>query len=74
MRSVKSGELDSHTWIGEERATRAGGGGGGAGGVIFGASGEHGRCERTLVFRDGFAVGGDWSGDPEACKRFAKRR
>jgi hypothetical protein len=42
--------------------------------VIFGASGEHGRCERTLAFRDGFAVGGEWKGDAGSCTRFAKRR
>jgi hypothetical protein len=70
---VKSLAQENHTWISEERAMRSGVGGG-AGGVIFGASGGDGRCERTLVFRDGRASSEDWSGDPEFCKRFSRRR
>lgn len=70
---MKSGGLENHTWLTEERVARAGGGGG-AGGAIFGAGGESGRCERTLMFRDGRVVDEDWSGEPEFCKRFGRPR
>jgi hypothetical protein len=70
---VRSGARESHTWISEDRVERGGGGSGGAGGVVFGADGG-GRCERTLVFREGRAVDQDWSGDAGFCKRFARRR
>jgi len=45
----------------------------GSGGAIFGSSGEPVRCERTLMFRDGRVADEDWTGEPEFCKRFARR-
>jgi hypothetical protein len=86
-RIVKSGGQENHTWVTDERMPRGGsdvyggvgvgrgvGIGVGVGGAIFGASGEPVRCERTLVFREGRVVDEDWSGEPEFCKRFVRRR
>ena len=66
----------SHTWVSEDRLAQAQRSGGGAGGVVFGAPDvTAARCERTLVVQDGRVVrGGDWSGAPEFCKRFARPR
>jgi hypothetical protein len=61
--------VDSHTWLSDESAPRAQGSGG-VGGMIFAAA----RCDRTLAFRDGRVVDERWSGDPEFCKRFARRK
>ena len=38
--------------------------------MIFAAA----RCDRTLAFRDGRVVDERWAGDPEYCKRFARRK
>jgi hypothetical protein len=86
---VKASGQENHTWVTEDRLPRGGSGvfggvgvgsggrgvgvGVGVGGAIFGASGEPVHCERTLVFREGRAVEEDWSGEPEFCKRFARR-
>ena len=61
--------VDSHTWLSDDSAPRAPGSSGGVGGMIFAAA----RCDRTLAFRDGRVVDGRWSGDPEFCKRYARR-
>lgn len=86
-RSVKASGQENHTWVTEDRLPRGGTGvfggvgvgsghrGVGVGGVIFGGpSGEPVRCDRTLVFRDARVVEEDWTGEPEFCKRFARRR
>lgn len=79
---------DSHTWRSEDRPPNTGprvgvgigmgsgrvGVGIGAGGALFGGSGEAVRCDRTLVFRDKRVSDENWSGDPEFCKRFARRK
>jgi len=61
--------LDSHTWLSDDSAPRVQGSGG-VGGMIFAAA----RCDRTLAFRDGRVVDERWAGDPEYCKRFARRK
>jgi hypothetical protein len=58
---------DSHTWLSDDRVQSSGGG---AGGFMFSAA----RCDRTLAFRDGRVVDEQWGGDPEYCKRFARRK
>jgi hypothetical protein len=86
---VQASGQENHTWVTEDRIQRGGSGVGvgvgmgggrrgvgvgvGVGGVIFGASGDPVRCERTLVFRDGRVAEEDWSGEPEFCKRFVRR-
>ncbi len=69
---------DSHTWLSEDRPPERGAvsPGAGTGGAIFGAGSQGAavRCNRTLAFRDGRAVDENWTGDPEFCKRFARRR
>ena len=62
--------VDSHTWLSDDSAPRVQGSGGGVGGMIFAAA----RCDRTLAFRDGRVVDERWAGDPEYCKRFARRK
>ena len=32
------------------------------------------RCDRTLAFRDGRVVDGQWSGDPAFCQSYARRK
>ena len=61
--------VDSHTWLSDESAPRIQGSGG-VGGMIFAAA----RCDRTLAFRDARVVDARWAGDPEYCKRFARRK
>jgi hypothetical protein len=61
--------VDSHTWLSDDSAPRVPGSSGGVGGMIFAAA----RCDRTLAFRDGRVVDGRWNGDPEFCKRYARR-
>ena len=61
--------VDSHTWLSDDSAPRIQGSGG-VGGMIFAAA----RCDRTLAFRDGRVVDERWAGDPEYCKRFARRK
>lgn len=70
---------DSHTWLFEDRpprdSPRVGVGVGiGAGGALFGGSGQPVRCDRTVAFRDGRVADEQWTGDPEVCKRFARRK
>jgi hypothetical protein len=60
---------DSHTWRSDDMP-QGQSAGGGAGGMIFAAA----RCDRTLAFRDGRVVDERWSGDPEYCKRFERRK
>ena len=62
--------VDSHTWLSDDSAPRIQGSGGGVGGMIFASA----RCDRTLAFRDGRVVDERWAGDPEYCKRFARRK
>lgn len=62
--------VDSHTWLSDDSSPRVQGSGGGVGGMIFAAA----RCDRTLAFRDGRVVDERWAGDPEYCKRFARRK
>jgi hypothetical protein len=65
---------DTHTWISVDDVPQAKGAGGGAGAVLFGGSGEAARCERTLMFENArVARAGDWAGNPEFCRRFARR-
>jgi hypothetical protein len=61
--------VDSHTWLSDDSAPRMPGSSGGVGGMVFAAA----RCDRTLAFRDGRVVDGRWNGDPEFCKRYARR-
>ena len=61
--------VDSHTWLSDENAPRSQGAGG-VGGMLFAAT----RCDRLLVFRDARVVDERWAGDPEFCKRFARRK
>jgi hypothetical protein len=61
--------VDSHTWLSDDRPPRAPGSGG-VGGMIFAAA----RCDRMLAFREGRVVDGRWSGDPEYCKQYARRK
>jgi hypothetical protein len=61
--------VDSHTWLSDDSAPNVQGSGG-VGGMIFAAA----RCDRTLAFRDGRVVDERWGGDPEYCKRFARRK
>ena len=66
---------DSHAWLSEDRAPQPQRSGGGTGGMIFGApEGAAARCDRTLTFRDARVLDQSWKGNPEFCKRFAKRR
>ena len=67
----------SYTWLSEDSLPQAQRSGGGAGGVVFGGAPDRvaARCERTLVIRDARVVGaGDWKGEPQFCKRFARPR
>ena len=59
--------VDSHTWLSGDGSKYSGAG---VGGVIFPAAG----CDRTLAFRDGRVIDERWSGDPELCKRYARRK
>jgi hypothetical protein len=61
--------VDTRTWLSDDSAPRVQGSGG-VGGMIFAAA----RCDRTLAFRDGRVVDERWVGDPEYCKRFARRK
>ena len=61
--------VDSHTWLSDDSAPRVQGSGG-VGGMIYAAA----RCDRTLAFRDGRVADERWAGDPEYCKRFARRK
>jgi hypothetical protein len=64
-----------YTWLSEDRVPQAQRSGGGAGGVIFSAAPDSvaARCERTLLIQDARVVrAGDWKGEPEFCKRFAR--
>jgi hypothetical protein len=66
---------DSYAWSSEDRLPQAQRSGSGAGGVIFGAAPDAvaARCERTLVIHDARVVrAGDWKGEPQFCKRFAR--
>jgi hypothetical protein len=66
---------DSYTWLSEDRVPQAQRSGSGAGGVIFGGAPDSvaARCERTLLIQDARVVrAGDWKGEPEFCKRFAR--
>src|SRR5262245_1150657 len=64
---------DSYTWLSDDLAPPAQRSGGGAGGVLFSA-GPAARCERTLIIQDARVVrAADWAGDPDFCKRFARR-
>jgi hypothetical protein len=68
--------VDSHTWLSDDSVPQAQRSGTGVGGVIFGApaGAAAARCDRTLAFRGGRVVDERWSGDPEFCKRFARRK
>ena len=61
---------DSHTWLSDHSVPRAQSSGGGVGGMIYPAA----RCDRTLAFRDGRVVDGQWSGDPAFCQSYARRK
>lgn len=66
---------DSYTWLSEDRVPQAQRSGSGAGGVIFGGGPDAvaARCERTLLIQDARVVrAGDWKGEREFCKRFAR--
>lgn len=63
--------------VGRSSGSSSVGVGVGVGGIIFGGSaGERPvRCERTLVIQDARVVrDADWNGEPEFCKRFARKR
>ena len=66
---------NSYTWLSEDRVPQAQRSGSGAGGVIFGGAPDAvaARCERALLIQDARVVrAGDWKGEPEFCKRFAR--
>jgi hypothetical protein len=75
---------EAHTWVSEGSLPRAsvwpsvgiGVGSGGVGigtGVTFGSGGsERVRCERTLVFKDGWVVEQNWEGPAEYCNGFRR--
>jgi len=67
---------DSYLWLSEDLVPQAQrSGSGGAGGVIFSTAPDSvaARCERTLLIQDARVVrAGDWKGEPEFCKRFAR--
>ena len=66
---------DSYTWLSVDRVPQAQRSGSGAGGVIFGGAPDAvgARCERTLLIQHARVVhAGDWKGEPEFCKRFAR--
>jgi hypothetical protein len=66
--------VDSHTWLSDDGLPQFQGSAGGAGGVVFGGpGGRPARCDRTVAFRAGRVVDERWSGEPEFCKRFARR-
>jgi hypothetical protein len=68
---------DMYTWLTQDAVPQAQRSGSGAGGVVFGAAPESAaaRCERTLIIQDARVVrAGDWQGEPQFCRRFARPR